>query len=116
MRACGARLTNMESAFVTGGSGFLGGHLIAELCRRGVRVRALARSRAASAAVASLGAESIGGDLQDVTAMTAGMRGVDVVFHAAAFAKQHGTRRDFFQANVAGTEQLLRAARDAHVR
>ena len=106
----------MQSAFVTGGSGFLGGHLIAGLCERGVHVRALARSRASSAAVAKLGAEPIGGDLDDVTAMTAGMRGVDVVFHAAAFAKQHGSRREFFQANVAGTEHVLRAARDAHVR
>jgi nucleoside-diphosphate-sugar epimerase len=106
----------MKSAFVTGGSGFLGRHLIRGLARQGVTVRALARSRSASAAVEALGAKSIGGDLDDLSAMEAGMRGVDVVFHAAAFAKQHGTRQEFFHANVTGTEHVLSTARSAGVR
>jgi nucleoside-diphosphate-sugar epimerase len=106
----------MHTAFVTGGSGFLGGHLIAGLCRQNVSVRALARSDHASGAVRALGAEPISGDLDDVRAMSEGMRGCDVVFHAAAYAKQHGSRLAFFQANVGGTEQVVAAARSAGVR
>jgi uncharacterized protein YbjT (DUF2867 family) len=49
----------MQRAFVTGGSGFVGRVLIAELVRRGTPVRALARSDAAAATVSGLGAEVV---------------------------------------------------------
>jgi nucleoside-diphosphate-sugar epimerase len=106
----------MKTAFVTGGSGFVGRELIAELRRRGIAVRALARSDAAAAAVKAAGAEPVRGDLDDRAAMEAGMRGCDVVFHAAAYVKQHGPRADFLRVNVAGTENALAAAKAAGVR
>jgi nucleoside-diphosphate-sugar epimerase len=105
----------MQRAFVTGGSGFLGKALLAELTRRQVAVRALARSEAARAAVVALGAEPVTGDLDDSDAMRAGMSGCDVVIHAAAYAKDHGPREEFFRANVQGTENVLLAARGAGV-
>ena len=106
----------MKAAFITGGSGFVGRELIAELVRRGVTVRALARSDAASAAVTAAGAATARGDLDDRAAMEAGMRGTDTVFHAAAYVKQHGTRDVFFRVNVTGTENALAAAKAAGVK
>jgi len=110
----------VKRAFVTGGSGFLGRRLIAELVdKRGVAVSALARSEASAIALRGLGAEPVRGDLDDVAAMTAGMKehgGADVVFHAAAHVKQHGRLADFLRSNVAGTESTLAAARAAGVR
>lgn len=50
---------------VTGGSGFLGGHVLDEARRRGHEVVALARSDAAAAAVAKHGAEPLTGDFDD---------------------------------------------------
>jgi nucleoside-diphosphate-sugar epimerase len=44
------------------------------------------------------------------------MAGCDVVIHAAAYAKDHGPREEFFRANVQGTENVLLAARAAGVR
>ena len=44
------------TAFVTGGSGFIGGRLVERLAGAGCRVRALARSDASAAAVERLGA------------------------------------------------------------
>jgi nucleoside-diphosphate-sugar epimerase len=105
----------MKQAFVTGGSGFVGRALIAELRRRGVAVKALARSDAAAAAVTEAGAVPVRGDLDDRLAMEAGMRGAGVVFHAAAHVKRYGPRADFFRINVAGTENALAAAKAAGV-
>lgn len=107
----------MKRAFVTGGSGFVGKRLIAELVDgRGVPVIALARSEAAAIAVRGPGAEPVRGDLDDVRAMTAGMKGCDVVFHAAAHVKQYGKLAEFLKVNVGGTENALAAARAAGVR
>lgn len=106
----------MQRAFVTGGSGFLGGRLIAALRVRGVDVAALARSDKAAAAVTALGATAVRGDLDDTTALEAGMRGCDVVFHAAAHVEDHGPLAESMRINVAGTEHVLAAARAAGVR
>ena len=62
----------MTSAFVTGGSGFIGGALIERLRREGWTVRALARSDSAAARVAELGAEPVRGDLEDRVALERG--------------------------------------------
>jgi nucleoside-diphosphate-sugar epimerase len=74
----------MKSAFVTGGSGFIGGALIERLRSEGVDVRALARSERAAERVGELGAEPVRGDLDDRGSLRAGAEGCDVAFHAAA--------------------------------
>ncbi len=107
----------MKRAFVTGGSGFLGKRLIAALAdARGVAVAALARSEAAAIAVRGAGAEPVRGDLDDVRALTEGMKDCDVVFHAAAYVKPHGKLAELLRVNVGGTENVLAAARAAGVR
>ena len=105
----------MTTAFVTGGSGFLGRTLVATLAARGIRVRALARSTDAADTVRRAGAEPVTGDLDDVSAMTAGMTGCDVVFHTAAIVAEWGDAQLFDRVNVGGTERALAAARAAGV-
>src|SRR6185503_6777582 len=103
-------------AFVTGGSGFVGKRLIAELRGRGHTVRALGRSEAARKEVSEAGAEPWEGDLSDVEALKRGMEGSEVVFHSAALVKTWGPRADFYEANVRGTEHVLEAARAVGVK
>jgi nucleoside-diphosphate-sugar epimerase len=103
----------VSTAFVTGGSGFVGRALIGELRARGEHVRALARSEAAKRAVKEAGADPVAGDLDDTSALREGMTGCDVVYHSAAYVKQWGPREDFFRVNVAGTSNVLEQARAA---
>ncbi|MEO8699357.1 MAG: NAD-dependent epimerase/dehydratase family protein [Kofleriaceae bacterium] len=105
----------MKRAFVTGGSGFVGKRLITALVDRGIPVVALARSEAAAIAVRGAGAEPVRGDLDDVPVLTDGMHECDVVFHAAAYVKAYGALREFMQANVTGTANVLAAAKAASV-
>ena len=74
----------MPSAFVTGGSGFVGGALIRSLVAGGWRVRALARSDAAARAVEEAGAEPVRGEVTDGEAVRAGAEDCEYAFHAAA--------------------------------
>jgi nucleoside-diphosphate-sugar epimerase len=106
----------MAAAFVTGGSGFIGGRAIERLRTEGWDVRALARSEAALKRVRELGAEPVTGDLGDVAALRTGADGVDVVLHCAAKADDWGTPEEFERVNVRGTENVLAAARDAGAR
>jgi nucleoside-diphosphate-sugar epimerase len=105
----------MRAAFVTGGSGFVGRHLVRALRDRGVTVLALARSEAACATVEAAGARAVRGDLGDVDAMAGGLRGCDVVFHGAAVVDEWGPRSLYQRVNVEGTRGLLLAARAAGV-
>ncbi len=98
------------NVFVTGGPGLVGRHVIAALLRRGDRVRALARSSAAAAALSALGAESAAGDLADAARLDAMVEGSDAVVHAAAVVLGGGPWEAWREINVRGTERVARSA------
>jgi nucleoside-diphosphate-sugar epimerase len=105
-------------AFVTGGTGFIGEHLVRKLRERGDDVVALVRSPDRAATLGKLGCELVEGDLSSEDAIRRGIEGCDSVFHAAAVYKVGipKTERDpMWDANVRGTERVLDAAADAGV-
>ena len=104
------------TAFVTGGSGFIGGALIERLAAGGCQVSALARSDSSAAAVEALGARAARGDLGDVGAMTEGARGCEAAFHLAAHVEQWGPWESFVEGNIDGTRNALEACRAAGVK
>ncbi len=105
-----------RTAFVTGGSGFIGGKLVRRLVSDGWGVRALARSASSADKVRAAGAEPVDGDLDAVDAMRAGAGGCEVAFHAAAHLGEWGPRSEFERVNVQGTRNAVEACRQAGVR
>jgi nucleoside-diphosphate-sugar epimerase len=106
----------MPIAFVTGGSGFVGGALIERLHAEGWQVRALARSDGAADKVRQRGALPVPGDLENEAMMREGAAGAEVAFHAAAKVEDWGDREEFERLNVGGTAKLIAACREAGVR
>jgi dihydroflavonol-4-reductase len=112
----------LKSAFVTGATGLLGNNLVRELVRQGVQVKALVRSLAkGEQQFAGLGGvELVLGDMADVPAFAAALRGCDVVFHTAAFFRDNykgGSHwKQLKRINVEGTESLIERAYAAGVR
>lgn len=100
-------------AFVTGGSGFIGQHVIQKLLARGDEVQALARSENSAANLRQLGATVFMGDITDSASLRPAMEGCDVVFHIAAWYKLGAP--DWMNAeaiNVGGTRRVLRLAHE----
>jgi nucleoside-diphosphate-sugar epimerase len=100
---------------VTGGSGFLGSHLVEALVARGDRVRALVRPTSQTVHLESLGVELAHGDLEDAQSLRAAVRGVERVYHCAALAADWGTWERFRAVNVSGVRNLLEAAVEVEV-
>ncbi len=96
---------------VTGGTGFLGRHLIPRLVQSRHEVLALSRSEASSEKLRALGAAPLDADphLPQPRSLTA----IDAVVHAAALFRFSGPRKPFFRTNVEGTARLLAAAEQA---
>jgi uncharacterized protein YbjT (DUF2867 family) len=98
---------------VTGGSGFVGGHVVHELRGRGLPVRCLVRDPHKSAKLAAWGSELVQGDMTDPASLGRAVQGVDTVLHLVAI--RQGREREFQRIMVDGTRDLLAAARVAGV-
>lgn len=98
-------------AVVTGGTGFLGGHLARALLVRGDRVCILGRNIGVVADLVAQGAEAHAVDLCDRSAVIAACAGADVVFHAGARTSDWGSRTAFFAVNVGGTAAVIEGCR-----
>lgn len=104
-------------AFVTGGSGFVGGHLARALVERGARVRCLVRPTSSPVALEGLAVERVVGDLTDATSLRRAIQGCDTVFHCAAdYRLWVPDPEAMYAANVGGTRNLLEAAAQSGVR
>jgi dihydroflavonol-4-reductase len=98
---------------VTGASGFLGWHLARTLTSRGHRVRALVRP---ASKLQELEVERVTGDLRDPASLERATAGCEVVYHVAADYRLWSRHpQELYDSNVAGTRNLLTAARQAGV-
>lgn len=100
-----------KKAFVTGGTGFIGSHLVEELQRRGYdEVRCLVRN--ADRWLQGMDVVRIRGTLADQESLVGALEGVDYVYHTAGVTRARDWS-DFESVNIQGTMNLLEAVRRA---
>jgi dihydroflavonol-4-reductase len=103
-------------AFVTGGTGFIGGHVARRLVERGWDVTALARSPERTGALKQLGVTVVPGDVTEPSSLAGPMAKADAVFHLAAWYQLGvNDRMKMFQINVKGTENVMESAVQAEI-
>jgi NADH dehydrogenase len=99
---------------VTGGTGFIGPHVVHALRARDLPVRVLVRDPRRATRAVAWGAEVVQGDVTDPATLPGAVRGADAVVHLVAIIK--GSPADFERVMAQGTRDLVAAARDAGVR
>ncbi|MDX6481499.1 MAG: hypothetical protein QOG85_2009 [Gaiellaceae bacterium] len=102
------------TVLVTGGTGFIGPHVVHALRGRDEPVRALVRDPSRATRLEAWGAELATGDVTDASSLRAACEGVDTVIHLVSIIK--GSRADFDRVMAQGTRDLVAAAQDAGVR
>ena len=104
----------LAPVLVTGGTGFLGRHLVARLLAQGRQVIVLGRTPAPE--LEARGVRFIRASLDDADAVRAACAGVETIFHTAARVGVWGRYDDFFRTNVLGTRAILAGCREHGVR
>ena len=101
---------------VTGGTGFVGAHVVRALVARGGAVRCLVRPRSRRDNLSGLSVEIVEGDLTDPASLRRALTGVSRLFHCAADYRLWSRRPgELARVNVGGTENVLAAAAQAGV-
>jgi nucleoside-diphosphate-sugar epimerase len=93
---------------VTGGTGFVGSHVVERLVAAGARVRCLVRASSSHQYLPREGVELVQGDLAAGTGLEAAVEGADVVAHVGGVTKAR-SEDAFYQGNLRATENLLHA-------
>jgi dihydroflavonol-4-reductase len=102
--------------FLTGATGFVGGHVARAYASEGASLRLLTRATSRLDSLAGLDAETVVGDLREPEKLRSALSGCDALVHVAAdYRLWVRDPAQMYAANVDGTRELLRIAREAGV-
>ena len=102
--------------FLTGATGFVGGHVARVYAAEGASLRLLTRKTSSLAGIEGLDADIVQGDLRQPEALRSALAGCDALVHVAADYRLWVTDpKEMYAANVAGTRELLRIANELGV-
>ena len=103
--------------FLTGATGFVGSHVARAYAEQGAVLRLLTRSSSNLASIEGIAAETVVGDLRNVETLRSALTGCDALVHVAAdYRLWVPDPADMYKANVDGTRELLRLAREVGVK
>jgi nucleoside-diphosphate-sugar epimerase len=114
MNDAGSKDSPWGPVLVTGGTGFLGRHIVGRLLAQGRKVSVSGRN--ASPELEAKGVRFIRAPLEDTAAVAAACEGMEAVYHVAAKVGVWGRHRDFFRANVLGTRAVIAGCKAHGVR
>ncbi|MDF1538462.1 MAG: NAD(P)-dependent oxidoreductase [Candidatus Thorarchaeota archaeon] len=102
----------MTNCFVTGGTGFVGSHIVRQLAEKGHNVKVMARETSKLDLIDGLTYTKCIGDVTDAASLDANItEDIEWLFHNAAIMAEWGSKEKFFPVNVDGTQNILEVVR-----
>ena len=108
-----------KKIFVTGGTGFIGSHVVKKLIARNYSITCLVRSKEKGKSLSALGATLHEGDITDKDSMREGMQGHDAVFHIAAWYELGNSKKyrdKMTNINVGGTKNICELVEELKIK
>lgn len=96
---------------ITGGTGFIGKQLVKACIKKGDQVTVLTRSSRSQGRIKKVGATPLVGKMDNLAFLKKAIKGMEIVYHLAAIRSDWGySWKEYYQANVLGTKNLLTAS------
>jgi dihydroflavonol-4-reductase len=103
--------------FITGATGFVGGHVARQYAAKGASLRLLTRQTSRLDSLTGIDAEMVNGDLRGPEKLRSALIGCDALVHIAAdYRLWVRDPEQMYAANVDGTRELLKLAREVGIR
>ncbi|MCF8371380.1 MAG: NAD-dependent epimerase/dehydratase family protein [Bacteroidales bacterium] len=106
---------HIEKVMITGASGFIGGHVAECFCKNGIEVSCLVRESSSLTYIEMLPVKFINGSISYLPFLENVFRGMDSVIHLAGKVSDWGDYEDFYETNVVGTLNVLKACQANHI-
>ncbi|MCF8296355.1 MAG: NAD-dependent epimerase/dehydratase family protein [Saprospiraceae bacterium] len=103
--------TKKAKVIITGAAGFIGGHVTEYFCKRYVDVSCYVRKSSDLSLIKNLPVNIINGSVKDYSALENAFKNMDSVIHIAGLVKDWGKYEDFYETNVKGTLNVLKACK-----
>jgi dihydroflavonol-4-reductase len=102
--------------FITGATGFVGGHVARQYAAEGASIRLLTRQTSRLDSLTGIDAEMVKGDLREPEKLRSALSGCDALVHVAAdYRLWVRDPEQMYAANVDGTRELLKLAREVGI-
>ncbi len=107
----------MGMSFVTGGTGFVGSHVIEKLLLNGEKVRALTRPQSSLKNLEGFSVDLVQGDLRNSGSFSKALQGCDTLYHVAAeYSLWVKNPQTLYESNVQGSVNIIKTALEAGVK
>jgi farnesol dehydrogenase len=108
----------MANILVTGGTGFIGVHLVKRLNQLGHKLKVLIRDNSNIKPFENFNNIAyVKGDVTDIDSLYSSVNGVDLIYHLAAYTKMWARDKTVFEkVNVNGTENIIKVASEKNLR
>ena len=100
---------SMDGVLFTGGTGFIGSHVVREFCSNGIKTGCLVRQGRSLTNIDGLSVKIEHGDIEDLEGLKKIFARYSFVIHIAARAGDWGSYEEFYNANIEGTLNVLKA-------
>ena len=106
----------MRRIIITGGTGFIGSHIVRAFCSRGIKPICLVRKTSDLTNLEEMDIEIRYGDVRDKDTLVRCFKNCDTVLHNAALVRDWGRYTDFYATNVKGTMNVMEACMESEIR
>ncbi|MDQ2087529.1 NAD-dependent epimerase/dehydratase family protein [Herbivorax sp. ANBcel31] len=105
----------MGSVLITGGTGFIGSHIVEAFCQKGIKAGCLVRKNSNFNNIKHLPVKLEYGDIEDVESLIDIFKNYNFIIHVAALAGDWGCYEKFYNINVEGTLNVLKACKENNI-